>query len=257
MHLIRSRLCVFWHMGHQRGFTKLIKNKCPFPLKELSRISHASLFPALAVVWQLLLDLLRLPSSQSHPSPPSSPLSPRVWLDREGGGGPLSLFSLSLCSLMFLIDSMWQLHGRLQSHPLSPKGRSRCVSPGSTSPHCPPQIGLLPPHLQDSTRDTGDFYFQTGSPFYSVPLHCSALAAAWSRMFGILLTSDFNMCRSLCLRRLPAFVCSYRWGTDSWLVYTCMCWAALEAFVAKSWVSLAVRSVNGLNVQIVSIRLCI
>lgn len=106
MHLIRSRLCVFWHVGHQRGFTKLlIKKKCPFPLKELSRISHASLFPALAVVWQLLLDLLRLPSSQSRPSPPSSPLSPRVWLDRQGGGGPLSLFPpLPL----FLNVSHWQ-----------------------------------------------------------------------------------------------------------------------------------------------------
>lgn len=157
-------------MGHQRGFTKpLVKKKCPFPLKELSRISHASLFPALAVVWQLLLDLLRLPSSQSHPSPPSSPLSPCVWLDREGGGGPLSLFSLSLCSLMFLIDSMWQLHGRLQSHPLSPKGRSRCLSPGSTSPHCPPQIGLLPPPPHTSSRTA----HETLGTFISKQAPCS------------------------------------------------------------------------------------
>lgn len=256
---------MFWHMGHQRGFTKpLIQKKCPFPLKELSRISHASPFPALAVVWQLLLDLLRLPSSQSRPSPPSSPLSPRVWLDSEGGGGPLSLFSLSLSSLMFLIDSMWQLHGRLQSHPFSPKGRCRCLSPGSTSPHCPPQIGLPPPPPHPTSRtahETLGTFISKQAPcsiqLLSSPLHCSALAAAWSRMFGILLTSNFNMCRSLCLRRLPAFVCSYRWGTDSWLVYTCMCWAALEAFVAKSWVSLAVGSVSGLSVQTVSIRLCI
>lgn len=48
---LRSCHPMFWHMELQRGFTKpLMKRKCPLPLKELSRISHASLFPAFTAV---------------------------------------------------------------------------------------------------------------------------------------------------------------------------------------------------------------
>lgn len=48
---LRSCHPMFWHMELQWGFPKpLMKRKCPLPLKELSRISHASLFPALAAV---------------------------------------------------------------------------------------------------------------------------------------------------------------------------------------------------------------
>lgn len=170
IHLIRSRLCVFWHVGHRQGFSKLlIKKKCPFPLKELSRISHASLFPALAVVWQLLLDLLRLQSSQSHPSPPSSPLSPRVWLDREGGGGPLSLFSLSLCSLMFLIDSMWQLHGRLQSHP---KVDHVAFLPALLHPTVPLRLVCFPPTSRTTQETLGTFISKQAPCSSSSPLLC-------------------------------------------------------------------------------------
>lgn len=139
---------------------------------------------------------------------------------------------------------MWQLHGQLQSHPFSPKGRSHSLSPPLyLTPLYPPDRSAPPPGQH--TRHWG-LSFSNRLPvlFKSSRLHCPV------RMFGILLTSNFNMRRSLYLR-LPAFFCSYRWGTASWLVSTCMCWAALEAFVAESSVSLTVRSVDGLNVQIV------
>lgn len=144
---------------------------------------------------------------------------------------------------------MWQLHGRLQSHPFSPRGRSRSLSPQLYLTLLFPSDRSAPP-VQEAYETLGTFIFKQTPCSIQILFCCTTLSAAWHRMFGILLTSNFNMHASLCLRQLHAFVCSYRWGTDSWLLCTCMCCAAQEAFVAKSWVSRTVRSVDGLNAQV-------
>lgn len=100
-----------------------------------------------------------------HPAPEAR----QIWLDREGGtasrageGGFLTA-SPSLCFSLTVCDSSWEsdcshtLSPPMEDHiPHSPPPHPTPLSPLQSPTPTPPSL----PHLQDSTWDCGNFYFQ-------------------------------------------------------------------------------------------------
>lgn len=115
---------------------------------------HPSFLPSLLCSSYSYTSYGSRPANQSSPFHPAPSASVSDWTGKVVGG-----FSQPFSLALFLIDSMWQLHGRLQSHPFSPRGRSRSLAPQFYLTSLFPSDRSAPP-VQEVYETLGTFIFK-------------------------------------------------------------------------------------------------